>query len=89
MGSFPLLVCSDDDDGVGNPLVTGFQDDVDPEDVRPSREAENFADPPRESSEDEEESPAAVYTKDVQGALSFVVTHQSSVRMRCLTLTFW
>lgn len=71
---------SDDDDGVGNPLVTGFQDDVDPEDVRPSREAENFADPPRESSEDEEESPAAVYTKDVQGTSeeSFVLRGEIS-----------
>lgn len=30
---------SDEDDSGGNPLVTGFQDDVDPEDFRPGRAA--------------------------------------------------
>lgn len=30
---------SDEDDSGGNPLVTGFQDDVDPEDCRPGRAA--------------------------------------------------
>ncbi|CAN7992795.1 unnamed protein product [Ixodes hexagonus] len=60
-----------DDDGGNNPLVTGFQDDVDPEDVVPSRAGGDFVPVVASKESSDEDDVSVIQRKDLnQGEIS-------------------
>ncbi|CAN7989981.1 unnamed protein product, partial [Ixodes pacificus] len=65
-------VSSDDDEG-NNPLVTGFQDDVDPEDVVPSRVVGDTVPVLASKDSSDEEDTSVVHGKDPNQGESFLL----------------
>lgn len=70
--TFPNSVSSDDDEG-NNPLVTGFQDDVDPEDVVPSRAVGDPVPVLASKDSSDEEDTSVVQGKDPNQGESFLL----------------